>query len=461
LAQNVAGSVRRQLADKLLEGGGAVSPGPLAACLTVRIREVEAGVAEGFLGGSRAALTLAPLAASLYIVNSTLFWGAVIVVAPFAMLTSLARKAWKRSHARALALAEGLHQELDELVVHMDVWRTYGAGERVSRTLDTLGARVGVAAGRAEGARAALSGANEVLAAAALLICVAVARWLSWPLADGSLVAFAAIFFMSYRPLRDLSDARSALERGAHALGELERLARPTRRVSPVVARATRTWNARVLLVEGVGVRRQTAGPVTSFVARPGEIVAIVGPTGSGKTTLLRALLGLEPSAAGVIRYGGDDLTRNGVGPFERPFAWVPQEASVISGTLEDNISLGRNDARACEVLASLGAQGLARDLQASVLGSAGRPVSGGERKWIALARAIATGLPVLLLDEPTAGLDAAARRDVLAALARLRGTRTIVLVSHEQQPIAIADQVIVVGTTSSRTRADRNSLQN
>jgi energy-coupling factor transporter ATP-binding protein EcfA2 len=68
--------------------------------------------------------------------------------------------------------------------------------------------------------------------------------------------------------------------------------------------------------------------------------VAVVGPTGSGKTTLLRALLGLEPSATGIVRYGADDLTHRGVGPSERPFAWVAQDAPIIAGSLEENVTL-------------------------------------------------------------------------------------------------------------------------
>src|SRR5262249_41811324 len=145
--------------------------------------------------------------------------------------------------------------------------------------------------------------------------------------------------FMSYRPLRDLGDARSSLERGAMALASLEELA-PQEGCTPREAPAPRrSWSRETLTVGRIGVRRGAdASLPTSFTARPGEIVAIVGPTGSGKTTLLRVLLGLEPSATGSVRYGEEDLTRRGVGPGERPFAWMPQESPVISGTLEDNL---------------------------------------------------------------------------------------------------------------------------
>jgi ATP-binding cassette, subfamily B, bacterial len=84
--------------------------------------------------------------------------------------------------------------------------------------------------------------------------------------------------------------------------------------------------------------------------------------------------------------------------------------------------------------------------------------VSGGERKWIALARALATGLPVLLLDEPTAGLDRAAQGRVLNALARLRGERTIILVSHQVEVVALADRVVEVGTTTSTSTCTSTS---
>jgi ABC-type multidrug transport system fused ATPase/permease subunit len=448
LSQNVTATVRQVLARRLFAGGTPLPPGQLSARLAVRLREIETGIEHGLLAGVRAGLTLVPLAIALYAVSSTLAWGALVAILPFGVAMSIARRSWKRSHASALRVAEGLHREVDELVAHMDVWRTYGAGARVCGKLDGLGKEASRAAGRADASRAALSSANEVLAAAALLVCVTMAKRLSLPLGDGTLVAFAALFFMSYRPLRDLGDARAALERGAYALASLDELA-PRTGVGEIDAPAPRRrWKRDTLTVTRVGVARgDHRGDVTSFSARPGEIVAIVGPTGCGKTTLLRALLGLEPGAVGTVRYGTDDLTNRGVGPAARPFAWMPQESPIITGTLDDNLFCESDAARSArDVLAAIGADELMSRCKDSELGAAGRAVSGGERKWIALARAIAPDLPVLLLDEPTAGLDRDARDRVLAALARLRGERTILLVSHQPEVVAIADQIVFVG---------------
>ena len=163
-----------------------------------------------------------------------------------------------------------------------------------------------------------------------------------------------------YRPLRDLGDARTAVEVGAYALGEVERVradlaadtalhspgrtsegGAPTGN-SPVGSPRTRDWAPALLEVRALSVvRGDHATPPTSLEVAPGEIVALVGPTGSGKTSLLRALLGLERSITGAVRYGGLDLTQAGVGPGERPFAWVPQEPAIVAGSLASNIALG------------------------------------------------------------------------------------------------------------------------
>jgi ABC-type transport system involved in cytochrome bd biosynthesis fused ATPase/permease subunit len=177
----------------------------------------------------------------------------------------------------------------------------------------------------------------------------------------------------------------------------------------------------------------------------PGEIVAIVGPTGAGKTTLLRTLLGLEPTGGGDIRYAGESLADAPAGPAMRPFAWVPQDAPLLADTLSANVALGAAaDARL--VLAPLGAGHLVDELGRARLGASGRGVSGGERQWIALARAVATRQPVLLLDEPTSGLDPQSQAAVLGAIASLRGERSVLIVTHRPEPLAIADRVVRLG---------------
>ncbi len=452
-------AVRHEITDAILRCGQPPSAAAdTNAALVVRLREVEQGIDEGVFVGLRAAANLVPLVIALVLLSSTLALAALAALLPFALLLAFVRQRFRRGHARATRLSEELHAGVDELVRHLDLWRTYGAGSRVQRALAAAGNEAARASARADAGRTALSGANEVLAAGALLVAVALVERGGIALGRGSLVAFSAVFFLMYRPLRDLGDARTAVERGADALGALDAVraaleargahlrVRAPQNDPPSTSR-TYGWEAARLVVRGLAVARGAwSTPVTDLHAEPGEIVALVGSTGSGKTTLLRALLGLEPDAQGTIYYGDHDLSVAGVGPRERPFAWVPQEAAVISGTLDDNVTLGAPElvkGAPQIMLQSLGAQSLLDRAGATRLHAGGPELSGGERQWVALARALASGLPVLLLDEPTSGLDADSQSRVLATLATLRGRRTVIVVTHRPEPLAIADRIV------------------
>jgi ABC-type transport system involved in cytochrome bd biosynthesis fused ATPase/permease subunit len=120
----------------------------------------------------------------------------------------------------------------------------------------------------------------------------------------------------------------------------------------------------------------------------------------------------------------------------------VPQDSPLLAATLEANVSLGA-PADSLAVLQGLGAHRLAADATGRRIGAGGLAMSGGERQWIALARALATTQPVLLLDEPTSGLDVASERGVIAALSALRGRRSILLVTHRPELVELADVVV------------------
>lgn len=466
-AFSVGNALRQEVTDAILQAGpSAPSPAHTHAAISVSLREVERGVDEGVLSAVRSVLQLVPLGIALIALSSRLALAALSMLAPFGLVLAVVRKRLRASHAQASRLAEQLHTDIDELVRNLDLWRTYGASGRIRQAIGTAGIRAAMASARSDAARATISGANEVLAATALLAAVALVEHGGLAPGDGSLVAFSAIFFLMYRPLRDLGDARVAIERGAHALDELDGVCATldTSAGATTVHSAMRTprtepdpcssWGAEGLDVRALSVLRDGhATPATTFQARPGEIVALVGPTGSGKTSLLRALLGLERRLEGGIGFGGRDLLGAGVGPTERPFAWVPQEAAIVAGTLADNILLGApeaatSDAFAIAALRMIGAGSLlAREER--VLTAGGLGLSGGERQWVAIARALASGLPVLLLDEPTAGLDPLSQERVLAALKAIRGKRTVILVTHRPEPLTIADRVVTLGNAA------------
>lgn len=275
------------------------------------------------------------------------------------------------------------------------------------------------------------------------------------------MLPFAIAFFLAYRPLRELTDARLAFARARGAVDALQRLgaldfggSEKGRGQESIEAdggeREPVAWEVGVLEVEELALTRGHCAPI-SFRAEAGQIVVVLGRTGVGKTTFLRTLLGLERAHRGRVRYGASALEDAPIGPAARPFAWVPQDSPVLLDTLEANVRVSPDADAAGASLDALGAGHLVAQLGSRRLGSEERPVSGGERQWISLARAMATKMPVLLLDEPTSGLDTEAQSRVLEAIARLRGRRTVILVTHRTEPLAIADVVVKLGAPVTR----------
>jgi ATP-binding cassette, subfamily C, bacterial CydD len=181
----------------------------------------------------------------------------------------------------------------------------------------------------------------------------------------------------------------------------------------------------------------------------PGEVVAVVGASGAGKSTLGRVLLGLTRPEEGVVVAGGRPLADGDLDRWRERVAWASQHPALIPGTVAANVALGRPDAgqAAIEEAARLaGADRFIGDLPdgyATVVGSGGHGLSAGQRQRLGLARALLRDADLLVLDEPTVHLDPAAAAQVAATVDGLRGTRTVLLITHDPDLAARADRVL------------------
>jgi thiol reductant ABC exporter CydD subunit len=182
-----------------------------------------------------------------------------------------------------------------------------------------------------------------------------------------------------------------------------------------------------------------------SLVVASGEAVAVVGASGTGKSTLLRAILGFVDIAPGTVRLGTLDLTDAEPDAWRTRIAWVPQHPVLAPGTVADNVRLGRFGADDGDVARAAEAAGLPEDLLARTVGEAGRGLSAGQRQRVALARAFLRDAPIVLLDEPTAGLDADTEAAVLPAIRRLLTGRTGIVVAHRPSLLPLADRVVTM----------------
>nr|WP_191843374.1 thiol reductant ABC exporter subunit CydD [Catellatospora chokoriensis] len=200
-----------------------------------------------------------------------------------------------------------------------------------------------------------------------------------------------------------------------------------------------------------VAYERTTALRDVDLTVRPGERIALVGPSGGGKSTLLNLLLGFTTPTAGRILVDGTDLAELDLDGWRRQLGWVPQRAHLFADTLAANIALGTPDAPRERIAQAARSAALGPVVDAlpqgldTVLGERGHGLSSGERQRLALARAFLRDAPLLLLDEPTARLDAASEQAVVSSTLSLVEGRTALLVAHRPALLAAATRVVRV----------------
>jgi len=221
--------------------------------------------------------------------------------------------------------------------------------------------------------------------------------------------------------------------------------------------------------VEGVSVRHpgrpRPAPDRVSLSVRAGEITALTGPSGSGKSTLVDVLLGFARPAAGSVLVADraatgearqSDLADLDQDAWRALVAWVPQEPYLFPGSVAANIRLGWPDAPDEAVQAAAHAAALDEVPLGRRVSERGGGLSAGPRRRVALARALLLDRPVLLLDEPTAGLDGEAEGRVLGTLrAQAAAGRAVLVAGHHPAVIAAADTVVRLGSEGRRTGAE------
>jgi ATP-binding cassette, subfamily B, bacterial len=271
----------------------------------------------------------------------------------------------------------------------------------------------------------------------------------------GGLLAFAILLAYLYPPVQGLAGYRLAVAAAAESVSRVTEIldARPA--VPDQAAVGARVRSRGVVLFDRVSFAYPESGRLVlrdlSFRAGPGELVAITGPSGSGKSTIAKLLLRFYDADAGRILLDGVDIGDLSLRALRYNITLLQQESLLFSGTIADNIGYGKRDASPAEIVAAARAAGAHAFVSAlpdgyqTLVGQRGRLVSGGQRQRIAIARAILRDSPVLLLDEPTAGLSPDDASDVLRTLRPVMAGRTTIVITHDREVAAQADRIVAL----------------
>ena len=188
-----------------------------------------------------------------------------------------------------------------------------------------------------------------------------------------------------------------------------------------------------------------------SFVAEPGEVVALIGPSGAGKSSIAQLIPRLYDPDSGTVRIDGMDVRGFTLASLRRQVSLVLQETLLLTGTVAENIAYGIDDASPEQVEAAARLAHAHHFIQElpdgydTVLGERGSTLSGGQRQRLAIARAFIRQAPVLVLDEPTTGLDPYSAAQVIEALRSLIEGRTTIIISHDLELVRCAHRVLAL----------------
>lgn len=349
---------------------------------------------------------------------------------------------------------------------------------RAARAEDRESAAVGVFAHTAFGAGLRLARLQAVLGPVASIavqgaflavLGVGGARVAAGSISVGDLVAFVLLLFLLVQPLAQGIGALTAIQTGLGALARIEEvLALPeetsadrVRTAGPSGIGPSGSAPVEVELRDVDFAYPDTsadrrAGPVpvlrgVSFTAPAGRRTALVGPSGAGKSTVLALVERFYDVDGGVVRVGGQDVRDLDRGELRSRMAYVEQDAPALAGTIRDNLRLGAPDAPDAPMLAVLDQVNLRElvtrspDGLGAQVGDDGILLSGGQRQRLAIARALLARPALLLLDEPTASLDARNEEALARAVAAIGPHTTVLVIAHRLSTVVDADRIVVL----------------
>jgi ATP-binding cassette, subfamily B, bacterial len=442
--------------------------GDLISRVTGDIDAIQSFIVSGLLDSMINSLTLVGMLGVMLYLN----WKFTLIalsVAPFLFLVVFSYTRRIKKASREVRKKEGeIVSVMQEVLSSIHVVKAFAREDFEQKRLEEEsleGVEIGL---RARSLKAKLAPLVEVIVAVGtgLVLWFGARMVLSGALSVGSLVVFILYLGKMYKPMQQLSKMTDSYSKAVVGYERIREIFETHNEIKdlPGARRAPKFKGG--IEFENVGFAYEPETPVlkdVSFRIDPGQVAALVGPTGAGKSTIISLIPRFYDPTSGVVKIDGQDVRRFQQKSLRQQISFVLQETLLFHGPIWNNIAYGKPEATRAEILR---ASELANanefidklpDGYNTILGERGVTLSGGQRQRIAIARAIIRNTPILILDEPSSGLDAASERLVFEALDRLMEGKTSIVIAHRLSTIRRANCIFVLkdGTIVERGNHD------
>jgi ABC-type multidrug transport system fused ATPase/permease subunit len=421
------------------------------------IRSVQRLVTEVMIQGPQDLVVTTIVLAILVYLNWWMAIPALLLLPAYAVIFGLMNPSLRRQSRAARRRRTHLSAFLNERIVGMKAVKAHGREQaeveqvrRMTRQVARRGARVASTAARLQGAAA-----TAVTASIALTLALAPGEIAAGRATGGTLVAFLMLLVHLTPVLRRVAQLNRTTQEASVSLARLKStLDQPVEVGAEPVTRRLRV-RAGTVAVKAVSFAGKDGALMldrVSLQAARGELVAVVGGIGSGKSTLVDLLLRFKDPTAGRIVIDGWRITNVALASLREQVGWVPQEAMVFDGSLRENVVYGARRPPSDDVLlhaierAGLGpvVQRLQDGLDGRI-GGGGHELSYGERRRVALARALIADPPILVFDELALGADAEAGQSLAERLRALANEKTVIVTTSQPAIMRVADRIYVL----------------
>ena len=430
--------------------------GDLLSRVTSDIDAIQSFIASGLLTALVNGMTLVGMVGVMFYIN----WRFTLIalsVAPvlFGVVFTYTRRIKKAS--REVRKKEGeIVSVIQEVFSSIRVVKAFAREDYEERRLEEESLEGVEIALRARGLKAKLAPIVDIIVAigTAMVLWFGARMALTGTLSAGSLILFIWYLGKMYKPMQELSKMTDAYSKASVGYERIREVLDTEREVKDLPGARRAPFFKGYIEFERVNFSYTPETPIlkdVSFKIEPGQVAALVGPTGAGKTTIIGLIPRFYDPTSGVVKIDGADVRQFRQKSLRQQISLVLQETLLFHGPIWNNIAYGKPNASRGEIFRAAELANAHEFIEKmpdgynTIVGERGVTLSGGQRQRIAIARAIIRDTPILILDEPSSGLDAASEKLVFEALDRLMQNRTTIVIAHRLSTIRRANVIYAV----------------